>query len=627
MILCKTLGAVELTVDGAPAPPQLTWRKHLALLVYLARSPKLRRSREHLVGLLWPEKDEAAARHSLNEAIRVIRRSAGDGALVSEAAQVRLAADAVKVDVDQLEQLVATSDWLAAAELVGGEFLEGFSIPESSGFEDWLVAERRQWRGTALQVLLRGGEALLEGGQAEAAARLAERAWQLDFASETAAAFVMRGLALAGNRTAALERYDTFALRLRTEVGTEPGAELKTLAQRLREDRLHQPAPPRKAGERDSRSAPLVGRQRELRQLLHLWQRCVSGEGVTAAVILGGAGLGKTRLLEEVMCRARLDGASIAHGRAVESDRDEKWMGLRSLARGGMIDFPGVAGCPAEAHASIGRLAGEWLERFPGNSRSNEMALSQAVTEVLRVSADERPALLVTDDAQWMDRESLLAIGALLRDLKSSRLMLVMAASSQPPRQELESIAGGIGRDTSGGVFQLEPLGEEEMVELARWWLPRFNAAEIERVSRRVAADSAGLPLLAVEIFRAVALGMDLHQLAVWPQATRTLDHTLPADLPPSVVAAIRVAFRRLGNPAQSILATASVLPEPVSAERLARATGSGSAEVNSALDELEWHRWIVSEARGYSFVARLVRETIARDMLTEGQRRRIRTL
>src|ERR1700675_329311 len=76
-IVCRTLGPVRVTVDGAPAPPELLWRKHLALLVYLARSPHHSRSREHLIGLLWGDRGEVAARHSLSEALRVIRRCAG----------------------------------------------------------------------------------------------------------------------------------------------------------------------------------------------------------------------------------------------------------------------------------------------------------------------------------------------------------------------------------------------------------------------------------------------------------------------------------------------------------------------------------------------------------------------
>ena len=144
MILCRTMGPVELSVDGGPAPPELLWRKHLALLVYLARSPRRGRSREHLIGLLWGDRTEAAARHSLSEALRVIRYHAGEGSVEVTVGQVRLEPGSVQLDVDRLEELAAAGDWAAAAELVSGEFLEGFALAEASEFEDWLAAEREK---------------------------------------------------------------------------------------------------------------------------------------------------------------------------------------------------------------------------------------------------------------------------------------------------------------------------------------------------------------------------------------------------------------------------------------------------------------------------------------------------
>src|SRR5256885_13030447 len=106
VIVCRTLGPVDGSVTGAGAPPALLWRKNLALLVYLARSPKRLRTREHLVGLLWADKPEKDARHSLNEAVRVLRQSTGGG-LESDAAQVRVAPGAVELDTDALEAFAA----------------------------------------------------------------------------------------------------------------------------------------------------------------------------------------------------------------------------------------------------------------------------------------------------------------------------------------------------------------------------------------------------------------------------------------------------------------------------------------------------------------------------------------
>jgi hypothetical protein len=107
-------------------------------------------------------------------------------------------------------------------------------------------------------------------------------------------------------------------------------------------------------------------------------------------------------------------------------------------------------------------------------------------------------------------------------------------------------------------------------------------------------------------------------------EPAKTLDQSLPGDLPDAVVAAIRIGYRRLSADAQRVLAAASILGDRVPAARLAGALRLPEATVYEALDELEWQRWLVSEPRGYGFVARIVRQVIERDMLMPGQRRRL---
>ncbi|HEX6432745.1 MAG TPA: hypothetical protein VFZ87_00815, partial [Gemmatimonadales bacterium] len=99
---------------------------------------------------------------------------------------------------------------------------------------------------------------------------------------------------------------------------------------------------------------------------------------------------------------------------------------------------------------------------------------------------------------------------------------------------------------------------------------------------------------------------------------------TLPGELPDMVVAAIRMSFRRLSPAGRQVLSQAAVLGDRISPQLLSQVTGLPAEELMPILDELEWHRWLLSEPRGYSFLARVVRDVIARDMLTPGQRRRI---
>jgi predicted ATPase len=240
--------------------------------------------------------------------------------------------------------------------------------------------------------------------------------------------------------------------------------------------------------------------------------------------------------------------------------------------------------------------------------------------------AAEHPVVLAVDDAQWLDPDSALALGAALRDLADVPLTVVLAVAPFPPRPELDELRSRIGRDLDGGAVRLRRLDRDALRWLAERMLPGYDPLALDRVVRRVARDSDGLPLLAVELLRAVALGLDLGTIAgTWPAPLRTLDQSLPGELPDAVVAAIRIAVRRLSPAAQRVLVATAALGDVTAPPLLERALAMSADEVGHALDELEWHRWLAAEPRGYSFVARIVRRIVEQDMLTPGQRQRIR--
>lgn len=628
MIECRTLGPVDVTLEGGPPPAELLWRKNLALLVYLAHSPKRARTRDHLTGLLWGDKPESAARHSLREAIRLLRRALGDDGLVTDHDQVRLAAGAVRLDTDRFGEAEQSGDWETAAGLVEGEFLEGFGVPDASEFEDWLAAERARWRGRSAAALAARAQALLGRGHLREAAAAGAQALRLEPASDAAVRVTMTALALAGDRAGALARYDRFVDAL-AATGRAPDAETESLAERVRRERTWRlaesvPVTPERGAE--SRRAPLVGREGELERLVAAWHACARDRSPGVAVLEADTGMGKTRLLKELAARARLDGAAVTAVRAVEADVTAPWSGAVGLARGGLLQAPGLAAAAPAALQAFAAEIPEWAERFaPGASSAASLALGAALRDVLRAVATEQPVLVGVDDAQWLDRESLLALVAALRDLADTACFVALAAAPEPPRPELDELRARIGRDVPGVGLTLRPLDEAALRQLAAWAVPAYGAAELDRLTRRLAVDSAGLPLLAVELLHAVALGLDLGAIAgAWPEPLKTLDQTLPGDLPDAVVAAIRVGFRRLSPDAQRVLAAAAVLGDRVEPARLGRGAGVSGDALRAALEELEWQRWVTVEPRGYGFVARVVQQVVARDMVTGGERRRI---
>ncbi len=628
MIDVRVLGPVQLTLDGEAPPAQLLWRKNLALLLYLAFSPRGARTREHLMGLLWGDKPESAARHSLRESLRVLRRALGDNALRAAGDVVAINEGVLRLDTHQFTRCEADGGWRQASELVGGEFLEGFGVPDASPFEDWLASERAAWRVRCVSVLANQAECLLATGDASQAAEVAQRARRLDPRSSTVVHIAMRALALAGERAHALDTYHAFATGL-SEVGLTPERGLTELARRVkseRELRLAASVPRSVTQGAELKRPPLIGRQDALAQLLDGWRRCVGGNRAAIGFVVGEAGMGKTRLAEELVARARLEGAATVTLRAVEGDRTTPESGLYALARGGLLTAGGVPAAPPAALAAFAEAVPEWADRFRTVS-VNPKPLGLALGDVLRAAADEQPVLIVVDDAHWLDHESLLALIAGCRTAADAPVFFCLCVAPQHPRAELDELRAHMGRDLPGVVLTLGPLEDSAIRQLVSWALPQYGDGEQDRLTRRLTADSAGIPLLAVELLHAVALGLDLGRVdGAWPTPLKTLDQTLPGELPDAIVAAIRVSFRRLSKDAQRALSTAAVLGDRVTVEEIAMGSELQGAVLTTALDELEWQRWLAAEPRGFSFVARVVREVVARDMLTPGQRERIRS-
>jgi len=603
MISCQTLGPPIVRLENGTAPPSLQWRKNLALLVYLARSPKRTRSRDHLLGLLWGDQPEEKARGSLNQALLTLRSFAGDE-VESDRAHVRLSDRAVTLDVDQLEILAARGDYEAAARLIVGVFLDGVTIIGASGFDDWTSAERAYWLRRSVDVLVGLSARALSGGALDVAEDAAGRALELDPHAEVAMRMWLRALALRGDRGRALAGFAAFAERLKSESGAEPDAETAALARRVGEGREWRIA------EATPGHAPLVGRKAELERLLAVWERCCTGR-MGVAIIEADGGLGKSRLVEEVAGRVRLDGGVVAAGRAVEADAHEPWSGVLGIARG-LLDARGVA---AASPAALAQLRGGVPLTSP----------ARALAEALSAVADEQPVLVVVEDAQWLDHESLLALGAIARDLRRAPVFLLITASSLVRRTELDEIRSHIGRELDGTAVVLGPLTAEHVRELTRWAAPSYDELQRERLARRIIADSAGIPLLAVELLKAVAAGLDLERVpGAWPEPLKTLEQTLPGDLPDAITAAVRVNFHRLSKEARRVLKAAAVLDGRLAPPVIARASGVTGDALAAALDELEWQRWLAADARGYSFVARIVADVLRRDMVLPGERARI---
>src|SRR5213080_1085302 len=191
----RCLGPPSVRVDGHDAPPDVVWRKHLALLVYLALSPDTTRARAHLVGLLWAESPDDKARRSLNEAVRRLRTALGEGRLLNRGDGLQLSTDGLELDLREFESLCGAGQ-LGALELLRGDFLEGFHVDDAPAFDAWMEAQRSRIRADATQLLIARAEDQLAVNRYVEARALTRRALALNPYSEPTISLGLRSAAL-----------------------------------------------------------------------------------------------------------------------------------------------------------------------------------------------------------------------------------------------------------------------------------------------------------------------------------------------------------------------------------------------------------------------------------------------
>ena len=127
MLRLTLFGGFSLAgADGAEVP--LKSRKAKALLAYLARSPRMSRSREEIMALLWSDRGKAQARASLRQALVRLRKDLGEAAVTA----LIVTNDTVALDPDNVT---------IGAASPGEELLAGFHLHDPA-FEDWLRDER-----------------------------------------------------------------------------------------------------------------------------------------------------------------------------------------------------------------------------------------------------------------------------------------------------------------------------------------------------------------------------------------------------------------------------------------------------------------------------------------------------
>lgn len=615
------LGPPTARLDGREPPREVLWKKHLALLIYLALSPGRRRAREHLLTLFWGEHADERARRNLNEAVLRLRKALGDGRLRNEGDA--LVMDDAALDVDALQLVVlAETDPERATALAASEFLEGFHVDDARDFDDWASAERRRFHALAARALVAAAERRLQQTRYADARDLAQRALEREPHAEPAARVLMTACALAGDSAGALDAYRTFETALHNDLGERPSKALAALAGRIRDGTWRPAATGDRAAE-----PPLVGREALHIEAFAAAERALS-DGPRVLVVTGPPGIGRTRLLNECASRLGLNGARVMLTRPLETDQDAPWSTLRLLARAGLTDAPGLTAARPDALSALASVVPELRERFAPREPQDVADMAASLASVLGAVADECPVALAIDDAQWADGPSLDAVASAVAALRGKRIALLLTVAQgvgDPPR-ELIRLEAEVGRSLPGLAMRLAPLGDAEILDLVHAMAPWCrNAADRGRLAHRIMVETRGSPLYAVTILACLQRATTLRQdLVSWPPPQSTTDAPLPFSIPNVVRQALAARVAELDARQQDVLRVAAVCGEVLDPDLVAAVAECSRQDVEAALPAFERRQFVQFDGRRYAFAAPIMAEVIRAECLTRGERRRL---
>jgi serine/threonine-protein kinase len=231
------LGGIELRggLDGG-ADRLLSQSKAVALLAYLALAPVRRyQRRDRIVGLLWPELDQTHARAALRKALHVVRTTLGTNVVATRAdEELALANGALWCDVVEFNAAVDATRLARALELYRGEVMPGFHLHGCSDWELWLHDQRAAARERATAAAWALAIRLEQDSQFTDASVWARRSVRLAGPDERALRRALTMLDRLGDRAGAVQLYEEFARRLRSELDAEPSAESRELIAALR---------------------------------------------------------------------------------------------------------------------------------------------------------------------------------------------------------------------------------------------------------------------------------------------------------------------------------------------------------------------------------------------------------
>ncbi|MCW2601186.1 MAG: Transcriptional regulator, putative ATPase, winged helix family [Frankiales bacterium] len=530
-------------------------------------------SKERLADLLWGNEPPLNYLATLETYISVLRQTlepgvrARDSLVATERGGYRV--DSVELDLDafdaHLQAAAGTEPKAALLALDSALALVRGIVLEDEPYADWAEELRSTYLPRHVQALISAGQLSLLTGDAASALARAEQAVALNPLAEAAYQVQMTAAYAMWRQDEALQAFDRCRRLLGDELGVDPLD--KTVALHLsimrHEDlasMLPRVSPENGPNIRALEPAPiaspttLLAREQELADIHKAIERARAG-AFTFILVTGETGVGKTSLAQAVAESAKM---AVGSSRCSDLEQDLPYLAL-SLALRSLSDAP-ADGLP---------VLDELLARAEQQLPFDDLARVRAMEGLATALRGRTPFLLVLDDVQWADAETLRTLGFLHRRCPDAAItVLVTCDRSALSRTALRALPVDLRIDLD--VLPASALHDDDLHTI-----------------------TGGNPMF----------------VAGW-RAARA--RGLREPFPPELRERILMCCWDLGPKAYRLLSVACALEQPFAPTLLADLVGITATAVAEELDRLVELRLLDAAEQGFAFRSPAVRSILS---------------
>ncbi len=613
----QLLGGFQITQEDKPLTGFTNTRLQ-AVLAYLILSRATPQARQQLAYLFWPDSTDGQARTNLRNILHLLRNHLPDAeaCLLIDSLTIQWRSDApAAIDVVDFDSAMAIAqsahdDGARCSALEGAVALySGDLLPNC--YDEWIAPVREEWQ----QRYLSTGEQLIDlleqRRNYRQALEHAQRLLQYDPLLETTYGRLMQLHAALGDRAAALRIYHLCRSTLDRELGVEPSPTTQAIYERLLKLETSLPViePARLA-------APLVGRDQVWGELQRVWQR--GNAKLEMIFVAGEAGIGKTRLVDELIAAVSRQGTSTASAYCYPAGGRLAYAPIQNWLRAPDIQRH-LSKLSAPLRLELVRLLPELstpddplFQPSPMTETAQRRRLFEAMLHALTVG--NTPLLLLLDDIQWCDGDTLDWLAYLIRNKPSTHILIVATLRSG------EMIA-----DDPLYTFrlQLERIGALHDIPLTRLTYDETSKLVFNLIGRQptkgeaesIFRETEGNPLFIVETVRAEIDRQGMTGADAKDTPMPGLSGASGRALPPKIQSVIEARLVRLSPEARNLVDVAAVVGSAFTTDLLTAVTGADEDALVQGLDEL-WQQQLIREHGGrvldaYDFVHDKLREVV----------------